>query len=80
MELYLRWLEKYEKEDGENSPIGIILCANKQSEQIELLELDKSNIHVAQYLTVLPDNDILKRKLHEAIINAHNRLDIKKED
>jgi len=75
MELYLRWLEKYEKEEDENSPIGIILCADKQSEQIELLELDKSNIHVAQYLTVLPDIDILEKKLHQAIVNAKNRLD-----
>jgi predicted nuclease of restriction endonuclease-like (RecB) superfamily len=70
MELYLRWLEKYEKEEDENSPIGIILCADKQSEQIELLELDKSNIHVAQYLTVLPDKKLLEEKLHKAIENA----------
>jgi len=74
MELYLRWLEKYEKEEGENSPIGIILCADKQSEQIELLELDKSNIHVAQYLTVLPKQEILQKKLHQVIRNAKARL------
>lgn len=74
MELYLRWLEKYEKEEDENSPIGIILCADKQSEQIELLELDKSNIHVAQYLTVLPNKEVLEKKLHQAILNAKNRL------
>jgi predicted nuclease of restriction endonuclease-like (RecB) superfamily len=80
MELYLRWLEKYEKEDDENSPIGIILCADKQSEQIELLELDKSNIHVAQYLTVLPDKEILHKKLQSAIQNAKNRLEIKDEE
>ena len=79
MELYLRWLEKYEKEDDENSPIGIILCADKQKEQIELLELDKSNIHVAQYLTVLPDKEILYKKLQNAIKNAKNRLELKDE-
>jgi len=73
MELYLRWLEKYEKEEDENSPIGIILCADKQSEQIELLELDKSNIHVAQYLTVLPERKLLEKKLHQAIQNAKDR-------
>ena len=76
MELYLRWLEKYEMEEGEDSPIGIILCADKQNEQIELLELDKSNIHVAQYLTVLPDREILHQKLQLAIQNAKNRLEI----
>ncbi len=77
MELYLRWLEKYEKEDDENSPIGIILCADKQSEQIELLELDKSNIHVAQYLTVLPEKKLLEAKLHQAILNAKEKYENK---
>ena len=79
MELYLRWLEKYEKEDDENSPIGIILCADKQSEQIELLQLEKSNIHVAQYLTVLPQKELLEAKLHQAIINAKKKYEIKEE-
>lgn len=70
MELYLKWLEKYEKEEGEGSPLGIILCADKQSEQIELLELDKSNIHVAKYLTVLPSKELLQEKLHQSLENA----------
>lgn len=77
MELYLKWLEKYEKEEGENSPIGIILCADKKSEQIELLELDKSNIHVAQYLTVLPAKEKLEAKLHQALINAKEKYNVK---
>lgn len=54
MELYLRWLDKYEREAEEASPLGIILCTGKKREQIELLELDKSGIHVAEYLTALP--------------------------
>jgi hypothetical protein len=67
MELYLRWLDKYERKSGEESPLGIILCAGKNHEQIELLELNSSGIHVAEYLTVLPPKEILKRKLQEAI-------------
>lgn len=70
MELYLKWLSKYEKEEGENEPLGIILCADKKEEQIELLELEKSGIHVAQYLTVLPPKDVLEAKLHQAIESA----------
>ena len=77
MELYLKWLEKYEKEEGENSPLGIILCADKKSEQIGLLELDKSNIHVAQYLTVLPSKEKLEAKLHQALLNAQERYHVK---
>lgn len=70
MELYLKWLSKYEKEEGENEPLGIILYADKKEEQIELLELEKSGIHVAQYLTVLPPKEILEAKLHQAIESA----------
>ncbi|PWV77386.1 YhcG family protein [Halomonas sp. A11-A] len=74
MELYLRWLARHEQEAGENPPLGIILCAGKQREQIELLELDKSGIHVAEYLTVLPPREALKAKLHQSIAAARARL------
>ena len=74
MELYLRYLEKYEMVEGENQPIGLILCAGKNEEHIELLQLYKSNIRVAEYLTELPDKSLLQMKLHQAIENARNRL------
>ena len=74
MELYLRWLAKHEQESDEQPPLGIILCASKKQEQIELLELGKSGIHVAEYLTVLPPKDLLQAKLHEAILSARRRL------
>ena len=67
MELYLRWLDKYEKQEDEGSPLGIIMCAGKKKEQIELLELDKSGIHVAEYLTILPSKELLQEKLLLAI-------------
>ncbi|MES2264079.1 MAG: PDDEXK nuclease domain-containing protein [Pseudomonadota bacterium] len=73
MELYLRWLAKHEQEAQEESPIGIILCASKKQEQIELLELDKSGIHVAEYLTILPPREVLQARLHQAIENARQR-------
>jgi len=75
MELYLRWLARYEMEEGEGSPLGIILCADKSTEQIELLELDAASIHVAEYLTVLPPAPVLERKLHEAIAKARLRFE-----
>lgn len=80
MELYLRWLAKFETEADENPPLGIILCAGKNNEQIELLELDASGIHVAEYLTVLPPPDVLHRKLHEAIETARARMEAKEGD
>ncbi len=74
MELYLRWLAKYEQEPDELPPLGIILCAGKKQEQVELLELDKSGIHVAEYLTVLPPKELLQAKLQDAIASARRRL------
>ena len=74
MELYLRWLAKHEQEADENPPLGIILCTGKKQEQIELLELDKSGIHVAEYLTVLPPRAALQEKLQQSIAAARQRL------
>jgi len=74
MELYLRWLAKHEQEADENTPLGIILCAGKKQEQVELLELDKSGIHVAEFLTVLPAREVLQAKLQQSIVTARQRL------
>lgn len=79
MELYLRWLAKYEQEPGENPPLGIILCTGKTHEQIELLELDKSGIHVAEYITTLPPKEELQKKLHQSIEFARQRF-VKKDE
>ncbi|MHB1354574.1 MAG: PDDEXK nuclease domain-containing protein [Anaerolineae bacterium] len=67
MELYLRWLDKYERKQGEEAPLGMILCAGKKQEQIELLELGRSGIHVAEYLVELPPRELLAERLHLAI-------------
>jgi len=77
MELYLRWLNKYEKETGEKTPIGLILCAGKASEQIELLQLNKSGIKVAEYMTELPKRELLEQKLRKAVELARKRLEVK---
>lgn len=58
----------------ENSPIGLILCTGKNEEHIELLQLDKSNIRVADYITVLPPKDVLQQKLHRAIEIARKKI------
>ena len=74
MELYLRYLEKHEQLEGENTPIGLILCTGKNHEHVELLQLDKSNIRVADYLTLLPPKEVLEAKLHRSIEIARQRL------
>jgi predicted nuclease of restriction endonuclease-like (RecB) superfamily len=73
-ELYLRWLEKHEMEPGEATPIGLILCEAKGEEQVELLQLDRSGIRVASYLTDLPPKDVFRRKLKAAADLARRQL------
>ena len=75
MELYLRYLEKHEMVEGENLPIGLILCTGKNEEHVELLRLHDSNIRVAEYLTELPSREILQRKLHESLERARQKLE-----
>ncbi len=78
MELYLKWLDKYEKQEGENSPIGLILCAGKSSEQVELLQMHKDGIMVADYWTELPSKKQLEAKLHALFIEAKARIENRK--
>ena len=74
MELYLRWLDKHEREPGEDAPLGMILCESAGEEQVELLLLGASGIRVATYLTELPPKAILEQKLRAAAERARNRL------
>ena len=73
MELYLRWLDKHERTAGEEPPIGLILCASADAEQIELLQLDEASIRVAEYLVELPPVAVLRERLHRAIEHARER-------
>jgi predicted nuclease of restriction endonuclease-like (RecB) superfamily len=74
MELYLRWLEQHDSRPGEEPPLGLILCAEKSEEHVELLQLDKSGIRVAKYLTELPTREILEKTLHDSIQRARERM------
>lgn len=74
MELYLRWLDRHERQPSEQSPLGIILCAGRKRETVEYLDLDARGIHVAEYLTALPPRRVLEERLHRAIETARNRL------
>ena len=67
MELYLRYIERNEVLHGELAPIGLLLCAEGNYEQIELLQLDTSGIRVAEYITELPPKEVLQNKLHSLI-------------
>ena len=78
MELYMKWLNKNERQEGEETPIGLILCAESSKEQVELLEMHKDGIMVAEYWTELPPKKELERKLHLALVEAKERFERKK--
>jgi predicted nuclease of restriction endonuclease-like (RecB) superfamily len=80
MELYLRWLERHDMRPGEGPPLGLILCAERSEEHVELLQLDKSGIRVAKYLTELPPRELLEKTLHESIRRARERLAVYGQD
>jgi predicted nuclease of restriction endonuclease-like (RecB) superfamily len=75
LELYLKWLNKYEKQEGENEPIGLILCAESNKEQVELLEMHKDGIMVAEYWTALPPKAELEAKLHQLFLEAKELIE-----
>jgi predicted nuclease of restriction endonuclease-like (RecB) superfamily len=78
MEFYLKWLNRHERQEGEHEPIGLILCTKASRNQIELLEMDKSGIAVAEYWTNLPPKDLLERKIQEIFAEAKERLERRK--
>ena len=78
MELYLNWLNKHERQEGEEAPIGLILCTEAGTEQVELLNMQKDNIMVAEYWTTLPPKKLLEEKLHTALIEVQERLATRK--
>ena len=80
MELYLRWLEANEMEPGEEAPLGLLLCTEGSEEQIELLQLDKSGIKVAQYITELPPRDVLICQIQKSLACAKAKWNLSKDD
>ena len=78
MELYLKYLQKYEQQSNENSPIGLLLCSEGNTEHIELLLIDDNSIKVAQYLTSLPNKERFIEKLNKSIAIAQQNIDLSK--
>jgi predicted nuclease of restriction endonuclease-like (RecB) superfamily len=67
MELYLKWLDRNERQEGEGEPVGLLLCSEGNHEQIEMLELHKNGIMVAEYWTELPPKQLLEQKVRQIV-------------
>ena len=74
MRLYLKWLSRYECQPHENEPIGLILCATGSREKIELMEMDKDGIMVAEYWTTLPPKAEFEKKIKTILTETRERL------
>ena len=74
MRLYLKWLSRYERQEHENEPVGLILCATGSREKIELMEMDKDGIVVAEYWTALPPKKEFEQKIHTILAEARERM------
>jgi predicted nuclease of restriction endonuclease-like (RecB) superfamily len=74
MELYLGWLDRYERQEDENAPIGLILCAETSREKIELMNLDQDGIMVAEYWTMLPPKEVFEQKIRILLMEARERM------
>jgi len=74
MQLYLGWLDKYERREGEDAPVGLILCSESGREEIELLKLDRDGILVAEYWTALPTKEEFEQKIQAILVETRERL------
>ena len=74
LKLYLKWLNRYERQEGENEPIGLILCSEAGREEVELLEMDKDGILVAEYWTTLPPKAEFEQKIHMILAETRERM------
>lgn len=78
MELYLKWLDKYEKQEHEEKPIGLILCSENSREQVELLEMSKDGIIVSEYWTDLLPKKVFQDKIHQLLLETKERIQLRK--
>jgi len=74
LKLYLKWLNRYERKEGENEPIGLILCSESGKEEIELLEMDQDGIMVAEYWTTLPPKAEMEQKIQVLLAETRERV------
>lgn len=75
VELYLKWLAKYEQQPDEYPPIAIILCSGTDADVVELMDLEPDNIHIAEYWLQLPPKEVLQAKLNKAMVEAKARIE-----
>jgi hypothetical protein len=78
MRLYLKWLNRYERQQHENEPIGLIMCAGGSREKIELMEMDKDGIMVAEYWTTLPPKAEFEQKIRAILAEARQLAEERK--
>lgn len=72
---YVSYYKENEMHDGDNPPIGILLCTRKGKKMVEYALAGMDNqLFVSTYLLQLPDKDILEKFLLEEIKNQSEKV------
>ncbi len=60
MQMYVNYFKKTQMIEGENNPIGVLLCADKDDAVVEMtLGDDVKNVFASKYLTYMPSKEEL---------------------
>jgi YhcG PDDEXK nuclease domain len=80
MHLYLNYAREHWMREGENPPVGLILCAEKDTAEAHYaLEGLPNKVMAAEYKTVLPDEKRIEEELQRARLALETRrLGVKK--
>jgi hypothetical protein len=74
MHLYLNYAREHWMKDGENPPVGLILCAEKgASEAHYALDNLPNKVLAAEYQTILPDEKIIAEQLERSRLQLERR-------
>lgn len=65
MQMYVNYFDRFVKQEGENSTIGIILCKEKADALVEITLPPDANIHASEYQLYLPSKAELQQRLKE---------------
>lgn len=67
MQMYVNYCTRYQMNEGDNPPVGLLLCAQKSDTLVQLtLPEDNRQIYAAKYMPYMPTVEELRRELNLA--------------
>ena len=72
VQMHVNYYDRYEKIEGENPTIGILLCKQSDEALVDLTLPENANIYAKEYKLYLPDKKLLQKKLKEWLDEEQN--------